>query len=316
MGYLEKYKKIIYRILRMYYIDNLTQSEIASKLSISRIKVARFLYFARENDLVETKLNFSISENDELETEFENKFGLKECRIVPSFENNEDIYKFAGVYLSELLARILKRDSCIGIAWSNDVKGTLDYIKLTKKYNSTILSITGNIGLDGSKNNANFIAHSFSEKIGGNDYLINFPAVFDNKEAKIIMEKERNTEKIKVIAKKMDTYITGIGTAGTDSTIFKAGYFKYEEIEYIQSLGAVGCINLNFIDETGNEVKSDFDDRIIKVFPYSKFDETENVIAIAFGANKVNAIKATLRGNIIKILITDENTAKGILKAF
>jgi len=315
MGFFEKNKKIIYRILRMYYIDNLTQSMIASKLSISRIKVARFLYFARENDLVETKLNFDISENDELESEFENKFMLKECWIVPSFEKIQDTYKYAGDNLSEILSRIIKNNSCIGIAWSNNVKDVLEYVKISKNNTVSTLATTGNIDVEGSRNNANFIAHSFSEKTGGVDYLINFPAVFDSKEAKLVMEKERNTKRIKEIANKIDINITGIGTIGAESTIFKAGYFKYDEIKYIESTGAIGSINLNFIDKNGKEVKSDFDARIIKVFPYSKFRQTENIIGIVFGVNKAQAIKAALNANLIKTLITDENTAKAVINA-
>ena len=61
---LEKNKKTIYKILRMYYIDNLSQNEIAKRLSISRMKVARFIWSAKEQNLIEIKFNFPIYENE------------------------------------------------------------------------------------------------------------------------------------------------------------------------------------------------------------------------------------------------------------
>lgn len=306
-------KKTLYKILKHYYIDDLTQNEISKKLNISRIKVIRYLNYAKENGFVETKLNIPIKDSYELEDLIETTFALKECRIVPTFSSGNDIFKYAGFELTDILKRILKPNIFIGVSWSETFRNVLEYINIGRKFNVNVVPIIGGLELEGSSSNSNFIAHIFAEKIGGINYNINLPAVLDSKEARKIMENERNTKKIKELAEKIELVITGIGNIGPNSTALKGGYFKPDEINYLNSLGIVGSINLNFIDKNGKEVKSSIDDRIIKIFPLEKFKKTENVIGIAFGKDKVEAIKAALKGNIIKLLITDENTARALL---
>jgi len=306
-------KKTLYKILKYYYIDDLTQNEIAEKLNISRIKVLRYIDYAKGNGLVETKLNIPIKDSYELEDLIETNYDLKECRIVPSFNNDNDFYKYAGVELSNLLRRVLKQNVYVGVSWSETVRNTLEYINIGKKININVVPIIGGLEIEGTASNSNFIAHIFAEKIGGVNYSINFPAVLDSKEARKIMENERNTKRIKELAEKIELVLTGIGNIGPESTVLKGGYFTPKEINYLNSLDIVGSINLNFIDKNGQEVKSDIDDRIIKIFPLEKFKKTEIVIGIAFGKDKVEALKATLKGKIINLLITDENTARELL---
>jgi DNA-binding transcriptional regulator LsrR (DeoR family) len=105
-----------------------------------------------------------------------------------------------------------------------------------------------------------------------------------------------------------------VGDMGIGGTIFKSGYFKPAERNYLNSLDIAAIINLSFIDAKGEEVKTEIDKRIIKIFPLERFKKLNNVIGIAFGENKASPIKAALNGRILKYLITDENTAKKLLE--
>ena len=167
--------------------------------------------------------------------------------------------------------------------------------------------------MDGKTTNSNIIAHIFAEKVGGLNYTINVPAVFDLWEAKELIENERHTKKIKELADKIDLVITGVGDLSVGGTAFKSGYCTLAERNYLDSLKIAAIINLSFIDAQGEEVKTEIDKRIIKIFTLERFKELNNVIGIAFGENKVNPLKAATNGKIIKYLITDENTAKKLL---
>lgn len=305
--------KTLHKILKYYYIDSLTQREIAEKLNISRIKVIRYLNYAKEHGLIEIKLNIPLKDSFELESAIEKSYSLKECRIVPSFNNDNDFYRYAGVELSDVLRRVLKKNVYVGISWSQTFRNTLEYTDIGKKIFVNVVPIIGGLELDGAVTNSNIIAHIFAERIGGANFTINIPAVFDSKEAKDIIEEESHTKKIKELAEKIEVVMTGIGDIGVDSTALRSGYFTSEEIIYLNSLRIHGIINLNFIDENGQEVKTDIDNRIVKILPLKKFVEIENVVGIAFGENKVTPIKAALKGRIIKSLITDEKTAKALL---
>ena len=75
----------------------------------------------------------------------------------------------------------------------------------------------------------------------------------------------------------------------------------------------VGDINLIFIDSQGRHVPNKLDERIVRV-PLDRLKSIKNVIGVAFGKRKLEVILAALRGEIINILFTDKDTAKGIIK--
>ncbi len=306
--------KTLHKILKYYYIDNITQKEIADKLNISRIKVIRYINYAKENGLIEIKLNIPLKDSFELENMMETAFNLRECRIVPSFSNENEIYKYAGAELTDLLKRLLKKDMYVGVSWSQSFRNVIEYTNPVKKMPLNVVPIIGGLELDGTVTNSNTIAHIFTEKAGGVNYTINIPAVFDSMEAKDIIENEWHTKKIKELAAKIDLVITGVGDMSIGGTIFKSGYFKPTEKDYLDSLKIAAIINLNFIDAKGEEVKTEIDKRIIKIFPLERFKKLNNVIGIAFGEDKAEPIKAALSGRILKYLITDENTAKKLLE--
>jgi deoxyribonucleoside regulator len=305
--------KTLYKILKYYYIDDITQQEIAQKLNISRIKVIRYINHAKEKGLIEVKLNIPLKDSFELESQIEKKYSLHECSIVSTFSNENEISKHASIELAEILRRVLKKDMYLGVSWSQTVKSVLDHLNFSRKIGVNVVPIIGGLELDGYTTNSNVIAHLFAEKLGGTAFSINIPAVFDSKEAKDIMEKERSTKKMHELADKIEVVITGVGNMDVNGTVFKSGYLTMAERKYLESLGIAGIVNLNFIDENGIEVKTDIDDRIVKIFPLEKFKCLHNVIGIAFGQDKIKSLKSALIGGIIDYLITDEDAAKGLI---
>ena len=66
-------------------------------------------------------------------------------------------------------------------------------------------------------------------------------------------------------------------------------------------------------DENGELIPSDIEDRLIST-PLEKLRAMDNVVGLAAGAQKVEAIRAVLRGGYLDVLITDEPTAALLLK--
>lgn len=308
----DKRRKTIYKVLRMYYVDNLTQNEIANRLSISRIKVARYIYYARAHKLVETKLNFPINENDELETEFENKYGLKECRIVPSFENIEDTYKYIAIELADILGRILNDDEYVGISWGTTLEGVSRYLKLNKKINVNVIPVTGAIGIQGQDNSTNFVIKNFADKIGGRYYPIHIPNIVDSKKAKKILEADSQTRNIIELNKKLSTVILAVSAASLDTSFSRLGAFSQKDIDYLDSLGVVGILNFEFLNAAGELVENMINDRIVRVLPFESIRKIKNSILISWGPKKVEILKACIKNKNINILLTDEETARAI----
>src|SRR5215467_6900282 len=74
------------RVAWYYYKDELTQDEIARRLSISRASVGRLLDRARRVGLVSINLNTEYLDAFELSGELGQAFGLAEVLVVPDHE--------------------------------------------------------------------------------------------------------------------------------------------------------------------------------------------------------------------------------------
>src|SRR5580658_8736757 len=76
-------EELLLRAAWFYYKDELTQDEIAKRLSVSRASVGRLLDRARRVGLVTINLNTEYLDAFELSAELREVFGLSEALVVP-----------------------------------------------------------------------------------------------------------------------------------------------------------------------------------------------------------------------------------------
>ncbi|HEY4696069.1 MAG TPA: sugar-binding transcriptional regulator [Candidatus Hydromicrobium sp.] len=304
-------KRLLTRIAGLYYMENLTQQEVAERLNISRTKVSRYLDRAKKEKIVEIKINLPEEDYSNLENEIEKKFDIRECIVVPTYENKEETLKAMAAPLNDLFERILASGSYMGIGWGSSLKGISDYINVSGKSDIKVVPIIGGLGKIGTGIHTNSVAKSIADRLGGISYVMHSPAILDTKEIKEIVENDSNTREIIKLAEKIDTAMVGLSDIGPDSTLIKTGSFSMEEFKYLESLGVVGDVNLIFIDENGRPVLNKIDERIVRISP-ERLKKVKNVIGVAFGRRKSKVILGALRGGFINILFTDEKTAENI----
>jgi DNA-binding transcriptional regulator LsrR (DeoR family) len=305
--------QLITKIARFYYIENLIQQEIANKLNISRTKVSRYLAKARKLDIVDIKINSPKEDFSELEYEIEKKYIIKECIIVPSSDNDREIFREMGIALGGLLERILNDGDYIGIGWGSTLKYVVDYINLDKKINVKVVPMIGGLGKVGKGFHTNSVARALADKLGGIGYIINSPAVLDSEESKRVIENDSNSREILEMSKFFKVAIVGMSDIGIESTLIKSGNFTLEDFNYLKNLGVVGDLNLIFINSNGEPVENEINKRIL-MLNLDRIKKVGNVIGIGFGNRKLSTILGALRGKIINILISDKNTILNILK--
>lgn len=313
MGELER-KRFLAKIASLYYLEGLTQQSIANKLNISRTKVSRYLTRARSEGIAEIKINYPAKDFSSLEYQVEKKYKISECIIVDTLESSEATIEAMSESFNNILSRILKDGSYIGIGWGGSLREISKYINVMEKSDIKVVPMIGGLGKTGTGVHTNSVAKNIADRMNGVSYMIHSPAVLDNKETKEIVEKDSNVREIMEMSSKIDTAIIGISDLGMDSTLIKTGSFTVEDFKYLESLDVVGDVNLIFIDENGNHVPNKIDERIVRV-PLEGLKKINNLIGVAFGKRKLKVLLGALRGQIINILFTDEETAIGILEA-
>lgn len=163
-----------------------------------------------------------------------------------------------------------------------------------------------------SEYHVNTICYQMARAFGGRSHYIYAPAIAKTAEIRDAIVQDVNYEKISAMWQKLSIAIVGIGAPVKSSNLVWAGSFGREAIESLAHTGAVGEICSVFYDINGHAVETPFSDRTIAIdleqlkgIPYS--------IGMAASREKVPAIMGALRGKIINVLITDEETAKILL---
>jgi deoxyribonucleoside regulator len=306
-------KRFIAKISRLYYIEGLTQQNIADKLKISRTKVSRYLTRARKAGIVEITINHTPEDFSNMEYQIEKKYRIRECIIVDTLENDGEIIRSMGERINNLLGRLLDNGSYIGIGWGYSMRELSRYINIVDKSDIKVVPMIGGLGRTGTGVHTNSVAKRIADRVGGISYMIHSPAVMDSRKVKQIMEKDSNVRAIMDMSEKIDTALIGLSDLGSESTLIKTGSFSEEDFRYLRRLGVVGDVNLIFIDREGRHVPNKIDERIVRV-PLERLKKIKNVISVAFGKRKLEVLTAALRGHIINILLTDKDTAKYILR--
>lgn len=108
----------------------------------------------------------------------------------------------------------------------------------------------------------------------------------------------------------LDIALVGIGN-GTIVPPLVGGdnFFSEEEFQRAHELGAVGEINLRFMDHNGSFIESGLDERVVGV-TLDQLRRADQRIAVSGGESKQRALLAAVRGGWINVLVTDEESAE------
>jgi DNA-binding transcriptional regulator LsrR (DeoR family) len=301
------------RVARMYYHLNLTTTEISVQLGLARPTVSRLLTWARNNGLVEFRILDHSELQLDLETHLEQRFGLREVKVVPSHpdssssEQLQAVTRFTAHYLNSIIAA----QSTLAIAWGATISQIAAQLLPKPLPGVNVVQLTGsgnNNGGHGVTDAANIIS-TFAHNYHANGHLLPIPAYFDDSATKEAMFRERVVQRVRNLSSKADIVLFSIGTPDANSYIYRAGYVEDAELTALRSAGVAGDIATVFFRADGsyrdialNERSTGPDLASLREHPYS--------VCVVAGTSKLAALQGALQGGFMNTLIIDEGTAQ------
>lgn len=289
-----------------YYFENMTQQAIADRLSISRMRVIKLLESARQTGVIQFRLRSDGVGVMEQSQKLMDQYHLKDVFLIPETSPgethpNESIARAGAMYIADRLGE----NACISVGYGDTLSRTINHLATMVQSPVTCLSLTGGV--------SNYLPNTRSNVFNAKLYLMPAPLLASSAEMASAMREEKSVSEIIRMSDLSSFTLVGIGALGENATIFHSGLLGPTDMFYLKMNHAVGDVLGHFIDQDGNLIHTPIEDRLIST-PLDKLKKTSNVIGLAAGQEKIEAIRAVLRGGYLDILITDEATANLLLK--
>lgn len=302
---------LLSRIVWMYYKQNMTQSQIAKKFGLSRIKVLQFLKKAREEGMVHISIVTPLYNCLSIEQKLISTFNLKDAVVVPVSNGEDTIRESLGKAAALYLEKHLKRGDLFAVGWGLAISKVAKFINSDGISNVRIVTLNGGLTPSFFLNPYD-IGGKLANIFGGECYYIHAPAITASEELCKSFKSDVTVRQALEMATQADYSMVGIGLAGEESTLVKLRYISLAGAETLRRQGAVGDILAQFFNIKGEKVDCNLHKRIV-AFPIENLRKMGNVIGLAGGRNKVEAILGAIHGRFIDMLITDEETANNLI---
>jgi DNA-binding transcriptional regulator LsrR (DeoR family) len=286
-----------------YYQKNMTQQKISGLLGISRMRVIRLLDKSRETGLIQFKLRENNARRIKIEKQLIDLYSLKDCFIIPTQEDadigevNDAIADAAAMYISSRL----QPDAFVNIGYGDTTGKTLNNLAKITESPISFISLTGGVSI--------YLPNARSHVFNARLFLIPAPMVVSSKEMKAAIRKEKSVIEITRMVSLASFTIVGIGGMNDEATILKTGSLTNADFLHLRMQNAVGDILCHFIDSQGQIIPTPFEDRLVST-PLDTIKSLPNVVGVAAGRNKQEAIRGALMLGVLDILITNEETAQ------
>ena len=305
------------RVAWYYYKDELTQDEIARRLSVSRASVGRLLDRARKVGLVSITLNAEYLDAFELSGELRRVFGLAEALVVPDHEkepaDHHALNARIGLGGAQFMSTHLRPGGSLGVGWGETVSRVIAATSFGAVGPVRMVTLTG--GVDGY---LPAILSSKGELATEADNLISAtvipsPIMASTPALAAALREEPTIQQVLKQACDVGHALVGVGTPTADATIVHMGYLNADDARGLRERGVVGDILGQFFDADGNVVELPIHDRRIGI-DLSDLARIPKVVGVAGGLHKTGAILGALHGGFLDVLVTNELAAIRLLE--
>jgi len=295
---------------RRFYFEGASKSEIAVELGLSRFKVARMLDWARSSGLVRIELHYEGEIDLDLSVRLATKYGLHRCLVIDSPEDDDTLLRTnLGRIAAGLLTEIIDRDDVLGLAWSRTLMAMRS--ALTTLAPCAVVQLTGALWRADVDEGSIELVRDVARIANGPAFCFYAPMILP--EADTARSLRAHTEVAQAIERfgELTKAIVTIGAwAPGQSTVVDV--ISQAEYEHHERLGACAELCGIQLDSEGNVLTTALSERIIGI-EAEELRAVPEIIAIAYGNPKAQAVRAAIRGGFVTSLISHGSLARELL---
>jgi DNA-binding transcriptional regulator LsrR (DeoR family) len=309
--------RLISRVLNLYYLEELTQSQIAQELDLSTSKVNRLLQQARRAGMVEIRLRTPFQQLFDLESQLETVFGISEAVVIPGIpEDASSMVHTLGRAGAAFLLEQLRDGDVVAIGGGTGIYSLVEATETSRSFDVAVVPFLG--GVQGHVHtDVNYLATELAARLGGRAYQLHAPAFVESAEQRDLLLSMGPIKEILDIAREANLVLMGVGTVEPRRSRFvQFTALSAHDMEYIAATcGGIGEIGGFVYTRDGTPCALQYADRVVGL-TLAELERIPFRIAIAATVEKRLPIYGALRGDYFQTLITDETAARGVLQLF
>jgi deoxyribonucleoside regulator len=304
------------KICRMYFLSDISKTDIAESLGISRFRVSRMIDQARQEGIVRIQIVEPISTSTEVEEQLEKRFGLHHAIVVhPTEPTDQAVMRAIGRAAAERLVSLLKDGDVLGITWGATVNEVVKALPGKVDIKLQVVQITGGLNQMAIDVNAMDLVRRVARVYEAESFVLHAPAMVRSAAARQALVSDNGVHATISMFEKVNVALSGIGAFSTRtvSNLLKAGYIDDADLKRLREKKSVGDVFAHFFDIGGRICDTELEQQIIGM-GIEQLKHVRYSFGVAGGLHKSLAILGALRGHLINILVTDHETACDILE--
>lgn len=308
----EKTQKLI-EVAQMYYEQDLTQSEIADKLHVSRPLVSRMIKEARQHGLVTIHVHKQPSGGGSVLAQLRNQYDLRGGSLVPDADSENSTNRQIAARILDFVLNLTPPAAKIGIGWGYIIgmfSKAVENAEIEPNLGAEVFPLIGNSSVSNRDYHSNEIVRLFAEKSGAAPVYIHAPAFLETEQEMRLFQEAESFKKVEHAWNSIDTAIVNIGNYPSSPDYATATRFG----ELLTTYKAVGRMLCSYYDIHGAFIYSAADYSI--QIPIARLARCRNVIAVCSAALQPKALAGALRTRLITHLIAAESVARQALGSF
>ncbi len=298
-------------VARRYYLDGASKSDIGEELGLSRFKVARLLDQALTSGLVRIELHSPGAIDLDLSVALKTAYALRHSVVIDSPEDDDALLRAnLGRAAAELLTEIVGPDDVLGLAWARSLMAMR--AELTQLASCPVVQLTGALSRPDVDESSIELVRDVARIAGGLAYYFYAPMIVADAVTAQALRAQPEIARAMSRFPDVTKAVVGVGAWRAEQSTVADAVSPRERRE-IRDLGVRVEVCGVQLDAAGTVLTTPLTARLIGIDATALL-AIPDVIAIAYGAPKAEAVRSAVRSGIVSSLVTHAGMASALLE--
>lgn len=296
-------------VAKMYYEDNMNQSEIAKTIGVSRPLISVLLSDAKELGIVEIKINSPFEMDNNIMQVLRKTYNIKGGSLITGVNSKRMTEKMIVKSSYDFIKGTVSYGDYIGISWGNMIGDVVEYMEEQEEkfiLNGNVCSLVGNSATANKNYHTDELCRAFGQATGCDPHFALAPAFYETSEELKSVNELDFFRKIQKSWEKVNFAIVNIENHPSVPDLATAPRFGSKIKD------AIGHMVSYYYDKEGSIIESDND--IVYRIPWEQLKKADVVMGVCRCNVTVENLIGALKTGILTHIFVDQEIAQEVVK--